>query len=357
MSRFLNSKYAGLETYTPGEQPTDMKYIKLNTNESPYPPSPKVLEAISAEEVSRLNLYSDPTCRALKERLAKLYGVEFENVFVSNGSDDILNFSFMAFCEGDKTGVKFPEISYGFYSVYAELHGVAYQAIPLCEDFSINIDDYMGNDANVVIANPNAPTGIALSLEDVEKIVKATPDYVVLIDEAYVDFGAQSAVELTKKYENLLVVGTFSKSRSMAGARLGFAIGNAQLIGDLMKIKYSTNPYNINRLTLLAGAAALDENGYYMDNCKRVIETREYTQNELNKLGFDMTASKANFIFAKSDKIGGKELYEKLKARGILVRHFEKEKIKDYNRITVGTPEQMDAMLCAITDILKEIEK
>jgi len=357
MSRFLNSKYAGLETYTPGEQPTDMKYIKLNTNESPYPPSQKVLEAISAEEVSRLNLYSDPTCRVLKEKLAKLYGVGFENVFVSNGSDDILNFSFMAFCEGDKTGVKFPEISYGFYSVYAELHGVKSQQIPLCEDFSINIGDYMGNDANVVIANPNAPTGIALSLEDIEKIVKATPDYVVLIDEAYVDFGAQSAVELTKKYENLLVVGTFSKSRSMAGARLGFAIGNAQLIGDLMKIKYSTNPYNINRLTLLAGAAALDENGYYMDNCKRVIETREYTQSKLKELGFSMTESKANFIFAKSDKIGGKELYEKLKARGILVRHFEKEKIKDYNRITVGTRDQMDALLCAIADILKEIER
>ena len=194
MSRFLNSKYASLETYTPGEQPTDMKYIKLNTNESPYPPSQKVLDAISKEEVSKLNLYSDPTCRALKERLANLYGVGFENVFVSNGSDDILNFSFMAFCEGNKTGVKFPEISYGFYSVYAELHGVDFKKIPLNTDFSISIDDYMGNDANVVIANPNAPTGIALSVEDIERLVKATPDYVVLIDEAYVDFGAQSVV-------------------------------------------------------------------------------------------------------------------------------------------------------------------
>ena len=354
MSRFLNSKYRGLEAYTPGEQPTDMKYIKLNTNESPYPPSPSVLRAVSGEEVSRLNLYPDPICKELKCSLAKLFGVEKENIFVSNGSDDILNFSFMAFCEGSKTSVSFPEISYGFYSVYAELHGVEYKAIPLREDFSINIADYMKNGSTVVIANPNAPTGLALSLTHIESIVKANPDHLVLIDEAYVDFGAESAVALTKRYDNLLVVGTFSKSRSMAGARLGYAVGNAELIADLEKIKFSTNPYNINRLTLVAGSAALAENGYYMDNCKKIIETREYTQKKLREMGFDMTDSKANFIFAKSDRIGGKELYEKLKAKGILVRHFEKEKIKEYNRITVGTREQMDALLCAVADILEE---
>ena len=355
MSRFLSSKYKDLEAYTPGEQPRDMKYIKLNTNESPYPPSKRVLDAISSEEVLKLNLYSDPTCRALKTSIAELYGVGYENVFVSNGSDDILNFSFMAFCEGEKRGVKFPEISYGFYSVYAELHGTSYKAIPLKSDFSIDISDYMGNDANVVIANPNAPTGIALSLADVEKIVTANPDYLVLIDEAYVDFGGESAIELTKKYSNLLVVCTFSKSRSLAGARLGFAIANKEIIADLEKIKYSTNPYNINRLSLIAGEMAMLDNAYYMDNCKKIIETREYTQARLVELGFDVTDSKANFIFARSNKIGGKELYLKLKERGILVRHFDKEKIKDYNRITVGTREEMDALLSAITDILKEL--
>ena len=355
MSRFLSSKYLSLEAYTPGEQPRDMKYIKLNTNESPYPPSKRVVDALSSEEVLKLNLYSDPTCRALKTAIAELYGVEYENVFVSNGSDDILNFSFMAFCEGEKRGVKFPEISYGFYSVYAELHGASYKAIPLKDDFSIDINDYMGNNANVVIANPNAPTGIALTLDEVEKIVKANPDYLVLIDEAYVDFGGESAIELTKKYSNLLVVCTFSKSRSLAGARLGFAIANKEIIADLEKIKYSTNPYNINRLSLIAGEMAILDNVYYMDNCKKIIETREYTQARLKELGFEVTNSKANFIFAKSDKIGGKELYLKLRERGILVRHFDKEKIKDYNRITVGTREEMESLIGAITDILKEL--
>ena len=293
--------------------------------------------------------------KALKEKLAEIYGVKLENVFVSNGSDDILNFSFMAFCSQKGQKVKFPQISYGFYSVYAELHGSDYEAIPLKADFSIDVNDYMGNDANVVIANPNAPTGLALSLDEVETIVKGNPDRFVLIDEAYVDFGAESAVELTKRYDNLLVVSTFSKSRSMAGARLGFAIGNKEIIDDLLRIKYSTNPYNINRLTLLAGKAALDENEYYMDNCKKIIETREYTKNELRKLGFELTDSKANFIFAKSDKIGGLELYLELRKRGILVRHFDKEEIKEYNRITVGTREQMQSLIDAISDILKEI--
>ena len=353
----MNSRYRGMEAYTPGEQPTDMKYIKLNTNESPYPPSDGVLKAVSSEEVARLNLYPDPTCAALKGALAELFGVERDEIFVSNGSDDILNFSFMAFCEGDKTKAIFPEISYGFYKVYAELHGVGYRAIPLCDDFSIDATEYMNNDATVVIANPNAPTGMALSLETVERIVVANPDNVVVIDEAYVDFGAESAVPLTAKYDNLLVVGTFSKSRSMAGARLGYAVGNRELIADLEKIKYSTNPYNINRLTLVAGEAAVRDDAYYKANCKRIIETREYTQSRLRELGFTVTDSMANFIFAKSDRIGGRELYEKLKARGILVRHFGKDTIKDYNRITVGTREQMNALLDAVADILREAQK
>ena len=354
MSRYINDRFASMEAYTPGEQPTERKYIKLNTNESPYPPSEGVIKAVNGAEVSLLNLYPDPVCKGLKNKLAELYGVKSENVFVSNGSDDILNFSFMAFCNGDTRPVKFPEISYGFYKVYAELYGIKAMIKPLAKDFTINVEDYLGNDANVVIANPNAPTGIALSVDEIERIVKGNPNYVVLIDEAYVDFGAESCLPLIKKYDNLLVVRTFSKSRSMAGARLGFAFGSEELIKDLEKIKFSTNPYNINRLTLIAGEAAIDEDEYYTYNCKTVAETREYTQTELKKLGFECTASKANFIFAKSNRIGGEALYLALKERGILVRHFSAPSICEYNRITVGTKEQMDSLIDAIASILKE---
>lgn len=356
MSRYINKKFVKLEAYTPGEQPRDMQYVKLNTNESPFPPSAGVLSAVGREQVSMLNLYPDPTCASLKDAIAGLYGVERKNVFVSNGSDDILNFFFMAFCDEGEHPVKFPAISYGFYQVYAELYATDYRKIPLKSDFSIRIEDYFGNDANVVIANPNAPTGIALTRDEVEQIVKANPDRVVLIDEAYVDFGAESSIELTKKYDNLLVVCTYSKSRSMAGARLGFAIGNEELIADLEKIKYSTNPYNINRLTMVAGIAAIEDNEYYVANCKKIEENREYTQRELVKLGFSVTDSKANFIFAKSDKISGEELYLKLKERGVLVRHFSTPDICEYNRITVGTREQMDILLQKIKEILEEKE-
>ena len=356
MSRFINSKFSSLEAYTPGEQPTDMKYIKLNTNESPYPPSEGVIQAVNSVEVSKLNLYPDPACGALKDSIAGLYGVERKNVFVSNGSDDILNFFFMAFCDSDEHPVKFPSISYGFYKVYAELYGVKYKCPDLREDFSIDICDYMGNDANVVIANPNAPTGIALSRAEIERIVKANPDRVVLVDEAYVDFGAESAVELTGKYDNLIVVCTYSKSRSMAGARLGFAIACEELIKDLEKIKYSTNPYNINRLTMVAGIAAITDNGYYTDNCRKVAQTREYTQQRLVSMGFSVTPSKSNFIFASHPDVSGEELYLTLKSRGILVRHFSDKRICEYNRITVGTREQMDAFLNAVDNVLKEKE-
>ena len=335
MSRYMSQKFSGLEAYTPGEQPTDMNYIKLNTNESPYPPSQGVLDAIDANAVSRLNLYPDPTCKGLKQKLAELYGTRTENVFVSNGSDDILNFSFMAFCDGAERPVMFPSISYGFYRVYADLYGIRYTAQPLAEDFKIRVEDYMHNCANVVIANPNAPTGLALSKVEVERIVRANPDYVVLIDEAYVDFGAESCVDLIHKYDNLLVVGTYSKSRSMAGARLGFAFGHQDLISDLETIKFSTNPYNINRLTLAAGIAAIEDQDYYTANCREIVKVREWAQKELIARGFVLTDSKANFIFAKSPRIGGKELYLALKERGILIRHFDKPDLQDYNRIKV----------------------
>lgn len=351
MSRFLKEKFSKMESYTPGEQPQDKKYIKLNTNESPFPPSKGVLEAINDQSVSQLNLYPDPDCSVLRSSIAKYYGVNKSNVFVSNGSDDILSFAFMAFCSESSPAV-FPDISYGFYKVYAELHGAKYTEIPLKEDFSIDVKDYIGINKNIFIANPNAPTGLTLSLEEISQICESNKNNIVLIDEAYVDFGGESSVGLTEKYDNLITVMTYSKSRSMAGARLGFAIANEAIIDDLNKIKYSTNPYSINRLTNLAGIAAIEDAEYYENNCKIVIENREYTKNELRKMGFDCTDSKSNFLFAKNPKISGAELYAKLKDKGVLVRHFGKERIKDYIRVTVGTKEEMNAFLNAVKEIL-----
>ncbi len=350
MSRFLSSRYAGLTEYVPGEQPQDKQYIKLNTNESPYPPSPAVLEAINTTAVSQLNLYSDPDAKLLVNALAAQYGVGPENVFLSNGSDDILNFAFMAFCD---RGVKFPEITYGFYTVYAALHGVAYETPTLRPDFSIDPSDYYNAGCTVVLANPNAQTGVALPLTEIERIVRSNPDQVVVIDEAYVDFGGESAVPLTRQYDNLLVVQTFSKSRSMAGARLGFAIGPKGLIADLNKLKYSTNPYNLNRLTQLAGVAALSEQSYYDENCRRIMETRQYTRNALTALGFTCTDSQANFLLARTDAMDGETLYRKLKDRGILVRHFSAPLITDWVRITIGSQEQMETLVAVVKELVR----
>ena len=352
MSRFFSEKYAALEPYTPGEQPRDMKYIKLNTNESPFPPSESVIQA-AEREARRLQLYSDPEVTELMCEAERVFGVPRDMILMTNGSDEILNFAFMAFSDASHPLV-FPDITYGFYPVFARLGGIPYREIPLKEDFSIDYRDYLSVGANVVIANPNAPTGMALSLDEIEEIVKSNPDNVVIIDEAYVDFGAESAISLTGKYDNLLVTGTFSKSRSLAGARLGFGIGNKELIRDLNTIKYSTNPYNVNRMTAAAGAAALRDNEYYMQNCERIKENREYTKEALNALGFRVLPSKANFLFAESDRIDGEELYLALKSQGILVRHFKKERIKNFNRITIGTKEEMQAFVKAAADILKD---
>lgn len=352
MSRYFTNKLKNLTPYTPGEQPKDMQYIKLNTNESPFAPSKAVSDAVFAES-KKLQLYSDPECINVRRELARVYGVGVDQVIVTNGSDEVLNFAFMAFAD-EKSPLVFPNITYGFYPVFAELNRIPYAEVPLKSDFTIDINDYIGANKTVVIANPNAPTGIALSLQDIEKIVASNPNNIVIIDEAYVDFGAESAVSLVDKYDNLLVVQTFSKSRSMAGARLGFAIGNKSLIADLNTIRYSTNPYNVNRMTDAAGTAALIDNDYYMDNCKTIIENREWTVKELKKLGFEVLESKANFVFAKSDKIDGEKLYLELKNRGILVRHFTKEIICQYNRITIGTIEQMKKLIETITLILEE---
>lgn len=353
MSRFLNEKYRKLDAYTPGEQPQDKKYIKLNTNESPFPPSKGVIDAVNASEAADLRLYSDPECKRLKAAISELYGVGVENIYLSNGSDDILNFSFMAFA-GNGVSVAFPEISYGFYKVYAELYGLEYKKIPLTEDFSVNAEDYHGLNCFIVIANPNAPTGKSISKDEIIGILETNPDNVVLIDEAYVDFGGESVYKLIKDYKNLLVVQTFSKSRSMAGARLGFAFGDKELIADLNKIKYSTNPYNINRITLVAGEAAIKDNEYYLENCKKIIAARDYTTAELRKIGFEVIDSKANFVFASSNKISGGRLYAALKEKGILVRHFTDAKISNYIRVTIGTMEEMTAFINAVKKILED---
>ncbi len=354
MSRFLSGLYASLEEYVPGEQPRDKKYVKLNTNESPFPPSPGVVAAVTAEEVKNLCLYSDPESKFLKAKLAENYSLKSENVFVANGSDDILNFAFMAFAR--ENGAAFPDISYGFYPVFADLYNIDANIIPLEEDFSIDYKKYLNCGKMVVIANPNAPTGKVLSKCEIEEIIKTNPDNVVLIDEAYVDFGAESVVELVNKYDNLLVVQTFSKSRSMAGARLGFAFASAEIIKDLEKIKYSTNPYNLNRLTQLMGVKALEEQEYYDNNCKTIAENREFTVKELEKTGFTVIPSKANFIFAKHEKLSGEKIYLKLKDKGVLIRHFTSERIKDHNRITIGTKEQMQVLIDKLIEIIGEEE-
>lgn len=351
MSRFLTEKLARLKAYVPGEQPKGKRYVKLNTNESPYPPPSCVIEAVNGNELEDLRLYSDPECSNLKTKLADLYGVLQKNVFLSNGSDEILNFAFMAYSD---RGVIFPDITYGFYSVFADLYDAEAEIVPLNEDFTINIDAFCGKNKLVVIANPNAPTGIALDLAQIEKIISSNPQGIVIIDEAYVDFGAQSAYKLTEKYDNLLVVGTYSKSRSMAGARLGFGFANAEIIADLERIKYSTNPYNINRMTMAAGIGMLEDEEYTINNCKQIIKNREYTQDALKALGFEQTPSATNFVFAKHKDIGGEKLYLELKKRGILVRHFGSERICEYNRITIGTREQMERLIDAIGNIIKE---
>lgn len=351
MSKFLNKGLQALEAYTPGEQPQDKKYIKLNTNESPFPPSENVIRAINEHEIMDLRLYSDPECKRLRKAMAELYCIEESNIFLSNGSDDILNFAFMAY---GQNGVAFADITYGFYGVFAGLYGIKPTVIPLRDDFTLDTAAFCGQNKLVVIANPNAPTGMDIPLEDIERILKSNPQSIVLIDEAYVDFGGTSCVKLTEKYKNLLCVGTFSKSRSLAGARLGFCIASSELIEDLEKIKYSTNPYNINRLTQLAGENAIRDNAYYMDNCKKIIENREFTKSELEALGFTVLSSKANFLFAKSDRIGGAELYQRLKENGVLIRHFANERIKEFNRITIGSREEMEIFISKIKEIIGE---
>ena len=349
MSRFFSRKYDALTPYVPGEQPGEKQYVKLNTNENPFPPSPKAL-LYARDHARSPELYSDPEGVELRKALAFLCGVRPEEIVLTNGSDEVLNFAFMAFCDKEHPAF-FPDVTYGFYPVFCQLHGIPCREIPLKQDFSIDPEDYCRAGGTVFIANPNAPTGKALEVEDIERILASDPDRVVVVDEAYIDFGGVSCIPLIRKYPNLLVTQTFSKSRSMAGARLGFGVGSEALIGDLNTLRYSTNPYNVNSMTLALGLGTVLEEAYTQKNCAEIIRVREMAAERLKALGFFLTDSKANFLFARTDRIPGGELYRKLKER-----HFTNPRIEDYNRITVGTEAQMNLLLEAVRAILEEQE-
>ena len=353
MSRFFSSKYSALEPYVPGEQPSGMsEYVKLNTNESPFPPSAAAKE-YALRSTRALNLYSDPDSVELTKAIAETYEVERNMVLATNGSDEILNFAFMAFTDISNPAL-FADITYGFYPVFADLNGSRTEIVPLRDDFTLSVDDYIGRKGTVFIANPNAPTGISLPLSEIERLVASDRSRVVVIDEAYVDFGGESAVGLTKKYDNILVCQTFSKSRSFAGGRLGYGIGSEALISDLNTVKYSTNPYNINSMTSAMGIGILKDGEYTATNCRTIMENRDYTVKALEAMGFRVLPSSANFIFVSSDKIDGGEYYRKLKEKKILVRHFDKPRISSWCRVSIGRRDQMEAFLKATEEILKE---
>jgi len=339
--------------YTPGEQPGVSDIIKLNTNENPFPPAPGVLEALEHFDGGKLCLYPDPGSSALKCALAQRYGVSERNVFVGVGSDDVLAMSFLTFFNGG-TPILFPDITYSFYDVWAELFRIPYRTVPLKEDWSIDPADYLCGNGGIIFANPNAPTGCAMGLDGIEEIVAGNPSSVVISDEAYVDFGAESALPLTFRYDNLLVVQTFSKSRSLAGLRIGFAIGSEQLIACLENVRNSFNSYTMSRLTIELGTAAVKDEAYFQKCCEEIIATREWAKGVFRELGFECTDSKSNFLFVSPKGISAEELFGKLRERRIFVRYFSKERIRDRLRVTVGTRAQMEKLFEAIKEIISE---
>lgn len=333
-----------VEPYIPGEQPNKLNMIKLNTNECPYPPSPQVKKAIREIESETLRFYPDPEATILVESLAKYYQVKKEQVFVGVGSDDVLAMAFLIFFNG-KEPILFPDITYSFYDVWAELFGVSYSKIPLEQNFAIDPEDYNRQNGGIIIPNPNAPTGILETVETIEAIIKANPNSVVIIDEAYIDFGGESCLSLVDKYENLLVVQTFSKSRSMAGMRIGFAIGSEKIIQYLNDGKFSFNSYTMNQPSLICGVASIEDDKYFKETVSKIIDTRERVKGELSKLGFQFPDSKGNFLFVTHPMYQAKELYEALKEANIFVRYFPKARIDNYLRITIGTDKEMNTLI------------
>ena len=357
MSKFWNDKIKEIEPYVPGEQPKDKKYIKLNTNENPYSPSEKVIEKIKSMNLKDLKLYPDPDVSKLREVIADYFSKKIsekftkEQIFVGNGSDEVLALIFMTFFnKGDK--VYYPDITYSFYPVYVDLFDLKEVRIPLNENFEIEIDKYFGLDGHIIITNPNAPTSIALKLEEIEEIVKKNPNQLVVVDEAYIDFGAESAVKLVNKYDNVLVVQTFSKSRSFAGMRLGYAIGSGNIIEGLNRLKFSFNSYTIDRISIEAGIESFKDDDYFIKINAKIIETREKTVKKLKELGFKVLNSSANFIFISHNKVFAGDLYKQLKDNGILVRYFAKNRIDNYLRVTIGTDEDMEIFIEKLNKLL-----
>lgn len=340
-----------VEPYIPGEQPKNKNVIKLNTNENPFPPSPRVEKLIKEFESDKLRLYPDTDSTVLVDALAERYGVNTNQIFVGVGSDDVLSMAFLTFFNSDKP-VIFPDITYSFYDVWCDVYRIPYQTKPLKDDFTIDVNDYICENGGIVIPNPNAPTGVLESVELFEEILKANPQSIVIVDEAYIDFGGKSCLELIEKYDNLLVVQTFSKSRSMAGARIGFAFGNEKLIKFMNDVKFSINSYTMNWVTQLTGAESVKDEEYFQKTTKEIIAVREYSKERLASLGFTFTDSMSNFIFASHKTVDAKTIFEKLKERNIFVRYWNKPRISNYLRITVGTREQMDAMFACLEEIL-----
>lgn len=348
MSRFLAQNFRNIAPYIPGEQPQTGSFVKLNTNESPYPPSPMVVKAV-CENASSMRLYPDPDCRELNKEMAAAFGIESNQLIMGNGSDELLAFIFQALCPN---GAAYPDITYGFYKVWAELYEIKTKVLPLNDDFTINLDDYRGLSETIFIANPNAPTGIAFKPEEIMSLVREKPDRLIVVDEAYVDFGAESCLPYINQYDNLIVVQTFSKSRNLAGGRVAFAAANIGIIEDLNRIKFSFHPYNLSRLSQFAGIAAVTDKDYYLKCTSQIRATREKTAKKLRELGFEMTDSMANFLFAKHPEMSGEDLYLKLREKGVLVRYFGTGRIKEYLRITIGSEDEMAALIKAAEEIL-----
>ncbi len=337
--------------YTPGEQPKEKNIIKLNTNENPYPPCKAVRDILDNFNEDRMKLYPDPDATVLVNAIAERYGLNPSQVFVGVGSDDVISMAFLTFFNSDKP-ILFPDITYSFYDVWADVYRIPYECKQLDENFRINADDYKCENGGIIFPNPNAPTGVLESVEMIEEIVKANPNSIVMIDEAYIDFGGESCQKLIDKYDNLLVIQTFSKSRSMAGMRIGFAMGNEKLIKFMNDVKFSINSYTMNHVTQLCGAEAVKDDKYFLETVNKIIETREYAKKELARLGFIFTDTKSNFIFAKHKTVKAEEIFQKLKNKKIFVRYWNKPRISEYMRITVGTPTEMEKLISVLEEIL-----
>lgn len=348
MSRFWNERLANLSPYVPGEQPKASGITKLNTNENPYGPSPKVIAAIQNELGSKLRLYPDPAALELRQSIAKRYGIDADEVFVGNGSDEVLALAFMAFFSPNKE-IRFPNITYSFYQVYANLFQIPYICPALQADLTVNLQDYVDVPGGILMTNPNAPTSISLTLDEIKQLLEQNKDCIVIIDEAYIDFGGVSAVSLIPDYENLLVIQTFSKSRSLAGSRIGFTMGQAPLIQGLEIVKNSFNSYPLDRLALVAAQAAIEDEGYFQETISKIIQTRVWTIGEMEKLGFVVMPSHANFIFATHPEYNAEQLFLALREKNIFVRYFKQVEISNYLRITIGTDDEM-------RHLMKEIE-